>query len=600
MKALKSVGLVASRVQSRYARVVNPASDARLRRQGGVEDDGEARLKADRALPGRAAALVAEVVVALSHGGLAWVLGALARILGGAPGPAVNATAMTPMSRSALGRLVELTIGAPSPVTLAVVGLLLVVTRGAGSTLLLAHEVRAGARAAGQARLDVLRAAMRGPQSAPTLGAAIAWPAAIELGVRAARGRRRAWVQLVVLAAVVVALDPWLAALLVALVAPFGVALRPVRRALRGLHREATRGVSETIDAVRDVVEHAALWATCGAELAATRRVAAYNDEGRDLSVRSAAGQSLASASNETMAALAVVVLVAAFATGPNGVRPTLVPILVALVSAYRPIRDLAEAGGAIARGEEASARVAQLALPRPPSTPARTWTSASLALLEVTLEVGGEAVRAGLDLELRASTITALVGAPGTGKSALLESIAGVRRLARGEIRFGDERIDDAGIGPAHRPIAWVPPSPPVLPGTLAENLVPDAPDDRTRVERARSLLRELGDEILGALDDGALLGPRGRRPSSGEAQRIALARALATDAPVLLLDEPTANLDARGEALAIAAIARHGRGRVVLLATHRPAPLTIADRVIALDAPSEPAVSLVGVKAS
>jgi ABC-type transport system involved in cytochrome bd biosynthesis fused ATPase/permease subunit len=128
------------------------------------------------------------------------------------------------------------------------------------------------------------------------------------------------------------------------------------------------------------------------------------------------------------------------------------------------------------------------------------------------------------------------------------------------------------------------VPPTAAVLPGSLAENLAPDAPTDRRRLETARAALVALGDRVLSALPDHAELGPRGRRPSSGEAQRLALARAIASDQPVLLLDEPTANLDADGEARAIALLARISKERTVVLVSHRPGPRAIARTIVDL----------------
>jgi ABC-type transport system involved in cytochrome bd biosynthesis fused ATPase/permease subunit len=78
--------------------------------------------------------------------------------------------------------------------------------------------------------------------------------------------------------------------------------------------------------------------------------------------------------------------------------------------------------------------------------------------------------------------------------------------------------------------------------------------------------------------------LGVGGRAVSGGERQWIALARAIATGQPVLLLDEPTTGLDPEAEALVLLAIARLRGERSVLLVTHRPEPLVIADRVVRL----------------
>jgi ABC-type transport system involved in cytochrome bd biosynthesis fused ATPase/permease subunit len=122
------------------------------------------------------------------------------------------------------------------------------------------------------------------------------------------------------------------------------------------------------------------------------------------------------------------------------------------------------------------------------------------------------------------------------------------------------------------------------VLPGTLAENLAPGAANDHERLARAREILRALGDQTVVALADDARLGARGRAVSSGEAQRIALARAIASDAAILLLDEPTANLDAAGEQRAIDVVRAASANRSIVLVSHRSAPLALAARVIDL----------------
>ncbi len=79
-------------------------------------------------------------------------------------------------------------------------------------------------------------------------------------------------------------------------------------------------------------------------------------------------------------------------------------------------------------------------------------------------------------------------------------------------------------------------------------------------------------------------VLGDRGAGLSAGERQRVALARAFLRDAPLLLLDEPTANLDGQTEREVVEAIRRLSRGRTVVLVAHRPALMALADRVLAL----------------
>ena len=91
---------------------------------------------------------------------------------------------------------------------------------------------------------------------------------------------------------------------------------------------------------------------------------------------------------------------------------------------------------------------------------------------------------------------------------------------------------------------------------------------------------------EVVQALPHGvhAAIGERGAGLSAGERQRLALARALVRDASLLLLDEPTANLDGATERGVIETLARTSQGRTVVLAAHRPALLALADRVVHL----------------
>ena len=97
---------------------------------------------------------------------------------------------------------------------------------------------------------------------------------------------------------------------------------------------------------------------------------------------------------------------------------------------------------------------------------------------------------------------------------------------------------------------------------------------------------LKDTVSRLPEALD--SVLGDRGSGLSAGERQRVAIARAFLRDAPLLLLDEPTANLDGNTEREVIEAIRRLAHGRTVVLVAHRPALIALADRVVSL-APAE-----------
>jgi ATP-binding cassette subfamily C protein CydD len=178
---------------------------------------------------------------------------------------------------------------------------------------------------------------------------------------------------------------------------------------------------------------------------------------------------------------------------------------------------------------------------------------------------------------------IVAVVGRTGSGKTTLLRTLLGLEPCASGSIRYGSTELDEAGVGPGERPFAWVPQEAPVVTGTLAEN-VALATGDLRSVRRCEGILAWIGAEQLLSIGLHEKLGAGGRPVSGGERQWISLARAIASGLPVLLLDEPTAGLDAGAAARVLVALGRLRATHAVILVTHQREPLAIADRVIAV----------------
>ncbi|MFN5482898.1 MAG: thiol reductant ABC exporter subunit CydD [Brevundimonas sp.] len=184
--------------------------------------------------------------------------------------------------------------------------------------------------------------------------------------------------------------------------------------------------------------------------------------------------------------------------------------------------------------------------------------------------------VISGFDLDIRPGQIIALTGASGAGKSSVLHTLLGLAPVVSGHILIDDRPLSvNAGLAGV---AAWAGQAPVVLPGTLADNILAA---DRSATRR-RVMAAAAGACLHGDLD--RPLDERGGGLSGGEIRRLGLARALLKPAPILLLDEPTANLDRESEAALIETLRHAAEGRTTLIATHSAAVAAMADRVVRL----------------
>ncbi|OWJ67764.1 thiol reductant ABC exporter subunit CydD [Inquilinus limosus] len=205
---------------------------------------------------------------------------------------------------------------------------------------------------------------------------------------------------------------------------------------------------------------------------------------------------------------------------------------------------------------------------------------------VSVAFDGGARSAVRGVSMRIAPGDHIALVGMSGAGKSTLLSLLLGFRRPDAGRVLV--DGIDLAEIDPEElrRRIAWIGQAPVLFHGTLRDNIRLGRPEaDDAAVERAAAEARVT--EFAAALPQGldTPVGERGVGLSGGQAQRVALARAFLKDAPLVLLDEPTASLDRETEAEILESIRRLARGRTVVVATHSPAAMAIADRRILLD---------------
>jgi thiol reductant ABC exporter CydD subunit len=192
-------------------------------------------------------------------------------------------------------------------------------------------------------------------------------------------------------------------------------------------------------------------------------------------------------------------------------------------------------------------------------------------------------------DLVIQPGRVTAVVAPSGAGKTTLLHLLAGLLQPDSGIVSVGTGAgaVDLANADPA----AWraltdyLGQHPWLVAGSVADNLRLGNPA-ATEPEMSAALVLAGADDVVAGLPGGlsAGVGEGGARLSAGQRQRLALARALLRDAPLLLLDEPTSALDSHTERRVLAGLARHAVGRTVVIASHRAAVLDIADEVMDL----------------
>ncbi len=191
------------------------------------------------------------------------------------------------------------------------------------------------------------------------------------------------------------------------------------------------------------------------------------------------------------------------------------------------------------------------------------------------------------ISLGVEPGEITALAGPSGCGKSSLLSVLLGFLAPKRGTVRVGDIDLAELDLDAWRSQIAWVPQRPHLFASTIAEN-VRIGRREASKEEISGACSRVGLDELVARLPEGVetVLGEHGAGLSAGERQRVALARAFLRDAPLLLLDEPTASLDGETEEQVAEAVRDLCQGHTVVLVAHRPALLDIADRVLTLGA--------------
>jgi thiol reductant ABC exporter CydC subunit len=361
-------------------------------------------------------------------------------------------------------------------------------------------------------------------------------------------------------------------------------------RRLIGLRGELSARLVDGVHGVADLLAYGGEGAHARA-LAATSRAAAA--EQARLVRASALGGSLAAlAADLTTVAVLVLAIPAVQAGELDGVKLATVALLT--LAAFEAVAPLPLAWHGLSAMRESARRLFDVmdatpavSEPRGPA-PAPLAGSPLLELRDLRFSYPGEPRPAldGVSLRLERGQRVAVVGTSGSGKSTLAHLLLRFWEAPAGSILLEGRDLAEWPSDDARAQVAFASQKAHVFTGTLRENLLLARPSattgELTAVLRAVRL-DALLERLPGGLD--GWVGEDGHTLSGGERQRLALARALLRPSPLLLLDEPTAHLDALTEREVLSEIVRAGEGRATLLVTHRLISLDVFDEVLVLE---------------
>lgn len=212
-------------------------------------------------------------------------------------------------------------------------------------------------------------------------------------------------------------------------------------------------------------------------------------------------------------------------------------------------------------------------------------WSSAAFSLRDLSIEARGTWAPAGLNADILPGTLSVLAGPSGSGKTSTIYALMRLLPIQSGQLMVrtcsGEEiPLQDIPKEALWKAITWVPQHPSLLPGTLREQL-PSSTDEELEAAAALCGFTEVLDTLAERWD--APIGQDGAGLSVGQRQRFALTRALLARTPIVILDEPTAHLDAVSEEIVLKAIeALRKKGRTIIAIAHRQALIDAADQVI------------------
>jgi ABC-type multidrug transport system fused ATPase/permease subunit len=214
-------------------------------------------------------------------------------------------------------------------------------------------------------------------------------------------------------------------------------------------------------------------------------------------------------------------------------------------------------------------------------------WDSVGIYLDNISFSYENKPVFKNLSIRIAPGEIVALVGPSGEGKTTFVRLLLSLLNITEGHIYFTNDKGEKMEVSAASRAfLSYVPQGNTLFSGTIADNLrvgCSDASDSELEAVSRSACAWEFIEKLPEGLN--TVIGEKGHGLSEGQAQRLAIARALLHKAPVLVLDEATSALDAKTELKVLQTIQRQNPGRTCIAITHRMTVLKICSRVLKLE---------------